>query len=75
MLKKSQKGEVFPNRLFRPHGYWAERGCCWNGLPDEKGIETVSFYAPYLPADLVGMVSPMRRGLKPTLHDLPSLHL
>ncbi len=40
MLLKSRKGEVFPNRLFRPHGYWAERGCCWNGLPDEKGIET-----------------------------------
>ena len=42
MLKKSRKGEVFGNRLFRPHGYWAERGCCWNGLPDEKGIETRS---------------------------------
>ncbi len=41
MLKKSRKREVFGNRLFRPHGYWAGMGCCWNGLPDEKGIETV----------------------------------
>ncbi len=40
MLKKSRKGEVFPNRLFRPHEYWAERGCCRKTFPDEKGIET-----------------------------------
>ena len=64
MLKKSRKREVFPNPLFRPHGYWAERGCCWNGLPDEKGIETHLCQNFWVARYHVGMVSPMRRGLK-----------
>jgi hypothetical protein len=36
----NRKSEVFPNRIFRPHGYWAEKGGCRKTYPDEKGIET-----------------------------------
>ncbi len=36
----------------------------WNGLPDEKGIETRPALVSGRHQSRVGMVSPMRRGLK-----------
>jgi hypothetical protein len=55
---------VLPNDVFNPRQYWVYGGCCWNGNPDEKGIETEFIFTINSGFYFVGMVTLMRRGLK-----------